>query len=669
MKKRICGFLKPKSACVLLSLCALFFLFPSCNDDDGRGGGKQGFLSLKVSSDIEYKPATRADYTDPEDTGEYLIEIVQGDEVVESFLYAEAPDELPLETGTYQVRATWGTHVPAAFEALYMEGTKTFSVEENEVTSVTIEPAPANALVIVNYSDELIEYYPAGYHVEMSTQYTSEPFLYGQDETRPAYFMGGADEKMDLEMYFSTEKTDYVFTDSFLFSPRDSMVVKISLEDEGEVIPNPTLTLSPSFYQFTAETTQAITIRVTTNCDAFTYTSSGSWFSVSKGNGTLIVTPRQNTTSSARSGYITVTAMKGNKSISAQVSLVQLNTQTGEAEKPYIFANPNMLQGDMFTDQVVNIQTNGSSWNSTIIDGTDWLTAIPQSNTLLISSNSKNNGETDRTAQIALSTTLNGSTARDTITVTQIITVENPELSIWLNGSQVSEIPFNSDGGTQTILVNTNLAEWDVIIPESATSWLRLTDITENSFGLSAEGISSEESREVVITIEAKAKNGQVVLRNFPTVIQNGKGKPKLKVTIEVDNTILVETVLTGYVLDNPLSADPSLYCSGFESIKTITIRKEQARSYFINVRTPQKINTCSLKSFPGGEMLYDWLDSGNGSGAVCSMNNAGTLGIIYLDEFFNSLQPGSHQFTLEVTDESASSTPATVLIFINVEN
>jgi len=172
IKQKISSWRAKSIYLLLTGITAVSFLI-SC-DDEGKNRGV-GYVSLSLRTDTAFA-TTKAG--NPEDVNEYIIQILQGQTVVNKFPYAEKPDELKLDAGTYTASATWGSDVAAAFDALYMEGSSEFVIKEDMTTTIELAPTPANVKVVVDFSSELGEVYD-DYYIDTTTGQTGDtPLVY-----------------------------------------------------------------------------------------------------------------------------------------------------------------------------------------------------------------------------------------------------------------------------------------------------------------------------------------------------------------------------------------------------------------------------------------------------------------------------------------------------------
>ncbi|MCC8094854.1 MAG: DUF4493 domain-containing protein [Tannerellaceae bacterium] len=617
-----------------------------------------GYVSLSLRTDTAFATTKAGNL---EDVNEYIIQILQGQTVINQFTYAERPDELKLDAGTYTASATWGSDVAAAFDALYMEGSSEFVIKEDMTTTIELAPTPANAKVVVDFSSELGEVYD-DYYIDMTTGQTGDtPLVYKKDETRPAYFAAASTgEKLNLAMMFQANDTKYQFDRSLIINPRDFVTLKLKLGEESEGAVTPTITSDITSLVFPAAALTTQEISVTTNCEDFTVTKSDSWFTVEKGTNKITVSlASPNTTNSLRTGSITLTATSGNKTAVAVVAVAQATTAGSGA---YVYC----LEGYSFKNRKLTVRTTGNTLDQDNASKA-WVDIETASdNQISINTLSENTSENAREAAVGITGTYEGNEITDSLKVTQLTDMGSPVISVYQGIESVSKLNFIQAGGSETLIVKIeNASEWEFVVPEDDKGWLSVSELTDGKITVVATALGSNEARSTVLTIVASNESNKISYYNI--YISQGAVKPILNVTITVNREVEGTYPLTGYEVDNPLSEmnDPQITCSGFSSGETITIERGKASSYFLNLRVPNGIKTFILRGYGSGEV--DLINGGNPY-LICTPNQTNTLATLYLDSFLNSLNAGSsHNLQWIVTDNNSKQ--AIVYLSVNVNN
>ena len=668
MVKRLLNQIVPIRLITVLSGISALLCLVACSADDlnGKNGGKsgQGFVSLDLRPDTAYV-MTKAS-SGSENADNYKIRIYKGEEEVTSFRFGDKPEKLALDAGEYVAQATWGTLVPAGFDSLYMEGSTKFSIKKDLTTQIKIAATPANAKVLVKYADSLKLAYN-DYSISMSTSHTgNSPLLYKKEETRPAYFLANqSGENLNLDMLFKTASKDYNYKQSVKISPRDYVTLNVKLGQSSEdTTPAPTIRTSISNYEFPADDVAYKDIAVTTNCRDWTVTKSADWLLVEKGATKVSVTARPNTTDKIRVASLTFTAISGNKTAVAVVTILQ-NTKTGGGSvEPYIIPIPKRMTAEKFDDLKIDIRTNNNSWKFTQNeDSKTWLTVKQgtgeDANSLFATTTNMNNGTETRTAKIVLEASLNNVIARDTVYLTQDMELVIPEIQVQIDEVAIKDIDFLPAGESKKVQVVSNVKNWTVTFPEADESWLTIGK-NENELTFTTISNTTGKSRSTIATLTAFSGN---MTATYPLIITQNIGSPKITLEVIINKEITETFILEGYDLDKPVAVPVSITPVGFQNDGTISIQNGNAHSVFVNLKVVKGVEKCTLAV---GAQTYD-LTATAPDGLVYSPNQAGTLVTIYLDEFLNKLPNGMNICNLSITGKENSGT-ASVRFFVSVQ-
>ncbi|MCC8186686.1 MAG: DUF4493 domain-containing protein [Bacteroides sp.] len=162
----------------------------SCVQDNH--GSTTGKMRLRVTANTEVQSMqTRsgAEVLDL-DVSEFDITILKGEEEIgywESL--NQFPDEYVIASGSYTLKASYGSLTQEGFDAPYFEGTKDFTVTKDETTQVEVVCSLANVKVTVEYTDAYKEYFSEYSTLVESASGTEIEFA--GDEERAAYLQPG----------------------------------------------------------------------------------------------------------------------------------------------------------------------------------------------------------------------------------------------------------------------------------------------------------------------------------------------------------------------------------------------------------------------------------------------------------------------------------------------
>lgn len=171
----------------LMGIGALLASCSSGADEDMVGAGS-GNIRFGVSS---YTAFTRAlNETDYTNTGNYTVEILQEEKVIESFLYKDRADSYSLPNGNYILKAFYGEEKAASRNEFHVEGTKSFSVEGNKGdAAVSVDCYPTCGKAAVIFADNMADFFSEYYVVYETEAVKAEGgnVTWGKDDTEPWY--------------------------------------------------------------------------------------------------------------------------------------------------------------------------------------------------------------------------------------------------------------------------------------------------------------------------------------------------------------------------------------------------------------------------------------------------------------------------------------------------
>lgn len=153
-----------------LLMFSMGYLATSCVSEEKDSVMKNGVggLILNVTSDAGFQSriVNEEDYSN---TAEYTVQIIENgsSEIKKEFLYKDAPEKIELNNGSYELKAFYGIDSNASQDNFYVEGIASFNIDGNDVP-VSVSCVPTCAKVIVNFSDDMSEYF-TDYSVEYTT--------------------------------------------------------------------------------------------------------------------------------------------------------------------------------------------------------------------------------------------------------------------------------------------------------------------------------------------------------------------------------------------------------------------------------------------------------------------------------------------------------------------
>lgn len=666
-----CNLKKERSSArtLFLSFCVpvLFSFLTSCAaDDEGKSGSKdgRGFASLELRTDTTYA-VTKAS-SNPKNEEEYQVEILQGTEVVTSFRFGEKPDELALDAGTYTAKASWGILAPAAFDSLYMESSRDFTITKDETTHIKLTPTPANAKVQVKYAADLKQSY-SDYSISMSTSHTgTSSLLYKMNETRPAYFQANAKgEKLNLAMLFVASGKEYKFDKSVNIKPRDFVTLNVKLGESkpDTTKPAPAIFVDVRSYEFPGDVVTYKDVRVISNCKDWICTKDASWLLVTTSADGLTMSAQKNTTGKVRKATIMLTAISGNY---AAIASIEVTQKAAKAEGPYITPDPGAMEAEKFIYSRISITTNETSWKYTLDAASkSWLTVKQgegeDQGNLYVTSNSMNDTKKSRKAVI----TLEAVTAKDSIVITQTPEIIIPATIVVKNeaGENIEKASLLAEGGIKNLTVESNDPDWKYTVPEKDT-WVKAKK-EGDKLTLTVDKNTLEKDRTSVIVLTASSQKGQMATCNL-VVDQAGSkpGNPKITLEIKVNDEIIKSETLS-FEVDKPSTESaPKITTSGFGYTELMEFAQGEARSKFVIIQASEGIKSCVLTNMNGGK-AYDLTKSE--ANIVYRPNKDNTLVVLYLDAFLSGLSIGYNSYMLTVKDASDTVGTASIIITAKV--
>lgn len=223
---------------------ALLSLFACSSEKEDMTQGTSKVM-LDLGTELTYGKKCKSadtrsvDLTPYKDVSKYTVHLIKNGEIIKQAVYGQMELLADVEPGTYTFKAFYGDNdVAAAWDALYVEGSKEFTAQAGRTEKVQFTCVPANAKMKVVYSPDFADYY-SDCAISVTTKYQTSPFVIAK-----------ADAEADKEAYFKVDAGENVFTLSF--DLKDKQGVSVTPKNFGEqtvkVHPRDflTLTVKPS---------------------------------------------------------------------------------------------------------------------------------------------------------------------------------------------------------------------------------------------------------------------------------------------------------------------------------------------------------------------------------------------------------------------------------------
>ena len=191
---------------IYIALAAIFFT--ACQEEDFSSGIKGGIrisLTEEIGTDVSTR-STPAELTIPIEK-DFTIEVKNkaGDTKYSGKLTEDKV--IPLEVGSYDVRAYYGKDVSLALDAPYYEGTaENINVKEGYTTPVTLTCKVANALLSIRINEDDKEKFEASFKNPSFQLKVDEKSLENSDTTKSFYFPAGS---TITKLAFSKDGSEY----------------------------------------------------------------------------------------------------------------------------------------------------------------------------------------------------------------------------------------------------------------------------------------------------------------------------------------------------------------------------------------------------------------------------------------------------------------------------
>ncbi|MDE5940899.1 MAG: DUF4493 domain-containing protein [Muribaculaceae bacterium] len=250
-------------------------IFPACSDTfDPSGDGRQGRILPSVDLDKEVaapraKAKSRAGGA-PTEIGvdDLILKLTHSSGQSYSFGVNEFPNNQDFPVGDYTFEASYGQSSDEGFEKPWYYGSTALTVLENRTTPVSLTANLANAMVTVQYSEAVKQYF-ADYTAEVKSS-TGATFSYAADETRAVYVtpgtvdinvsvtkQNGVSARLNPCSFTAEARHHYIVTFDVnngevgsaslvitFYEELDEQTVEIDLSDQILTAPAPTVTAS-----------------------------------------------------------------------------------------------------------------------------------------------------------------------------------------------------------------------------------------------------------------------------------------------------------------------------------------------------------------------------------------------------------------------------------------
>lgn len=192
----------------------------------------KGLVKIGLSADTGFSTQTKAvDESSYRNTDNYTVQIIKkgdAESVIGTYTGAEIPSELiELSNGSYYVKAFYGTDAAASTTAMYVEGTKDFDINSDQVTDVTVSCAPVCAKVTVKY--EGMEDYFADWRADFKTEALGETvFPLYKNVTDPLYLKVNNNESVSVT-FSLTNKESKITTipKTYTMNPNEALNITV----------------------------------------------------------------------------------------------------------------------------------------------------------------------------------------------------------------------------------------------------------------------------------------------------------------------------------------------------------------------------------------------------------------------------------------------------------
>lgn len=201
----------------------------SAEDEGPQLAEGKGAVKLSLNADTGFETMTKAvDESSYRNTDLYTVQILKDDAIVESYTGATLPEELiELTNGSYIVKAFYGIDNAASLNTMYVEGSKSFDINSNQVSNVEVSCAPVCAKV--NLKFEGMDEYFTDWETHFKTvALGEETFIYEKDYTDPLYLKVNKDETVSVSFRLTnSEKKVSTIDKTYTMNPNEALNLTI----------------------------------------------------------------------------------------------------------------------------------------------------------------------------------------------------------------------------------------------------------------------------------------------------------------------------------------------------------------------------------------------------------------------------------------------------------
>lgn len=373
--------------------------------------------------------------------------------------------------------------------------------------------------------------------------------------------------------------------------------------EKKEPTEEPKMTVTPMELTFAASENEPQIIQVETNVEwQYQTTESATWMTVTEVGEGLSVAVTDNVAETDREATIKIMPMAAGLSIQT-VTVSQLATDFSTYEITVAEEDRNIVfEGVDNEPRTIEVAVTGNlPWTATIDEmSVGWLSVKTTRNSLEISAQD-NEGLEPRTGTVTLTTLQDFGIEPVTITVQQ---EAMPMFSI--AQTSVELLPYGGMDSQATIVILTNMGEWDAVISSTAdgtgpaVDWLKINylDKEYDSVMIEAEENMSEEARSAFVVVTLQSGEAEPIA---VTVVQKGQNTEAISTLTGPVNFTDMESGANNYVYFTPTYPSGSWfgpYESAVWEIDLWASTVEQYKeSYYTNYRGQGTRLRLSLRS------------------------------------------------------------------------
>lgn len=246
-----------------LLMCCMMgvaLIVSSCSSEEELPSDGKGFvfMDMNVVADFEVK-ARAVDLAEYQNKNKYTVQILKegADAPLHEYRYAEIPEGIEMDNGTYILKAFYGTDFTTSSRTnLYVEGIQNFSVNSDD-QRVTVNCTPTAAKASVNFDPSMDTYF-SDYWVSYETaalKAESATAVWAKGDAAPWYLKVNKEGEVVKATIHFTRKAEY------------GSVASGTVEKTHTLLPNKSWTLNiiPKYDPATGQLGFTITIDESTN--------------------------------------------------------------------------------------------------------------------------------------------------------------------------------------------------------------------------------------------------------------------------------------------------------------------------------------------------------------------------------------------------------------------